>query len=386
MSRGHPPGRPLRARVLRRTDCNAAHQVQCVQPVLRHHGGVLTEMQDRWMLKPCLTSGPAAQPRSLASAVSAPLRPVNGGSLGATFSSGVAVTSGDSRALPYTRGCALAPQASVPSPLPPHAENGSRAPPAPHAAPPRVSDGLVSRVTPVMTIMDLEISSDVAQRAQLGELGWDTSALLNVSHLNAAYGFIAQLTVFLSVVLDVPLLYHIELCGSHCSIRQAMPELAHRAALKHGHLEVRMGSLSAWLCAAPGTQGMHGFAADPAAVSAPVPLLVVQQCQGVATVVAIGRVASEAGVRKRLLCWDLAGTVQADEAGPSLREAVHPLYIVQGKQDKMKRFAWGCFLLGTNVQSLLAAHGISSHGAQYLLENLERLAATARSSGLSPGL
>lgn len=78
--------------------------------------------------------------------------------------------------------------------------------------------------------------------------------------------------------------------------------------------------------------------------------------------------------------------MQADGEGPGLREAEHPLYIVQGKQDKMKRFAWGCFLLGTNVQSLLAAHGISSHGAQYLLENLEKLAATARSSNLTPGV
>ena len=73
------------------------------------------------------------------------------------------------------------------------------------------------------------------------------------------------------------------------------------------------------------------------------------------------------------------------EAGQlRLRETEHPLYIEEGKQDKTKRFAWGCFLLGTNVRSLLAAHGVSSHGAQYLLENLEKLAAAVRMSGLTP--
>jgi hypothetical protein len=83
---------------------------------------------------------------------------------------------------------------------------------------------------------------------------------------------------------------------------------------------------------------------------------------------------------------DIGKPTQGRKGNGILREAEHPLYIVQDKQDKQKRFAWGCFLLGTNVQSLLAAHGISYHSPQYLLENLEKLAAAARTSGLMPGV
>jgi hypothetical protein len=78
--------------------------------------------------------------------------------------------------------------------------------------------------------------------------------------------------------------------------------------------------------------------------------------------------------------------MQGSKFKSMVREAEHPLYIVQDKQDKQKRFVWGCFLLGTNVQSLLAAHGISYHSPQYLLENLEKLAAAARTSGLPPAI
>ena len=75
-----------------------------------------------------------------------------------------------------------------------------------------------------------------------------------------------------------------------------------------------------------------------------------------------------------------------DDAVPALRQAEHPLFVVPGKHEKLKRFAWGCFLLGTNVQALLAAHDISYHSAQFLLENLEKLVAAARSSGLAPSV
>ena len=75
-----------------------------------------------------------------------------------------------------------------------------------------------------------------------------------------------------------------------------------------------------------------------------------------------------------------------EEDASGLREIVHPLFVIPGKPDKLKRFASGCFLLGVNVQSLLAAHGISAHGAQHLLENLDKLVAAARSSGMLPGI
>ena len=80
--------------------------------------------------------------------------------------------------------------------------------------------------------------------------------------------------------------------------------------------------------------------------------------------------------------------MQGDDSSQGLRHFDHPLYVHDKatKHDRLKRFAWGCFLLGTNVQALLAAHGITPHGAQFLLENLEKLVAAARSSGLSPGL
>ena len=94
-------------------------------------------------------------------------------------------------------------------------------------------------MTPVMTIMGLEISSDVARRAQLGDLGWDTASLLNLPHLNTAFGYIAQLLVFLSVVLDVPLLYHVDLGGSFCSIQQMVPATPSSAALPRDILDVR---------------------------------------------------------------------------------------------------------------------------------------------------
>ena len=77
-----------------------------------------------------------------------------------------------------------------------------------------------------------------------------------------------------------------------------------------------------------------------------------------------------------------------DEAASShpLRNAVHPLYVTPRKNDKLKRFAWGCFLLGTNVQALLAAHDITFQSAQFMLENLDKLVAAARSSGLPPSV
>jgi hypothetical protein len=78
--------------------------------------------------------------------------------------------------------------------------------------------------------------------------------------------------------------------------------------------------------------------------------------------------------------------LQGEDGSSGLRHFKHPLYVVDGKHEKLKRFAWGCFLLGTNVQALLAAHGVTYNGAQYLLENLEKLVAAARSSGLSPSL
>lgn len=78
--------------------------------------------------------------------------------------------------------------------------------------------------------------------------------------------------------------------------------------------------------------------------------------------------------------------VQAVSLVHELRLEEHPLYVIEGKQDKLKKFAWACFLLGTNVQALLQAHDISALGAQYLLENLEKLVAAARASGVRPGM
>ena len=120
----------------------------------------------------------------------------------------------------------------------------AEAPPAtrvaatPRSAPRATGDGIVSRMTPVMTIMGLEISSDVARRAQLGDLGWDTSSMLNLTHLNTAYGYISQLLVFLSVVLDVPVLYHVDLAGSCCRVQQMIPPSATTTALPRDVLDV----------------------------------------------------------------------------------------------------------------------------------------------------
>lgn len=93
-------------------------------------------------------------------------------------------------------------------------------------------DGITSRLTPVMTIMGLLCSPDVARRAQLGELGLDTSQPLQVDRLNAAYGLIAQVVVFLGVILDTPPLFHIVLDGSACSIQQFIPRFS-----RHGTVE-----------------------------------------------------------------------------------------------------------------------------------------------------
>lgn len=76
-----------------------------------------------------------------------------------------------------------------------------------------------------------------------------------------------------------------------------------------------------------------------------------------------------------------------EEHGHALRLTEQPLFVDQGKHEaKLKKFAWGCFLLGANVQQLLHDHGISPHGQQFLLENLEKLVAAARISGLKPAL
>ena len=92
-----------------------------------------------------------------------------------------------------------------------------------HAPQTYCEDGLVSKLTPVMTIMGLQCAADVARRAQLGELGWETSSALQLDHMNTAYGYIAQVVVFLGNVLDVPPLYHLELEGSFCRVQQHMP-------------------------------------------------------------------------------------------------------------------------------------------------------------------
>jgi hypothetical protein len=190
---------------------------------MRHRGGVLSELQDGWMLRPVLTPRPQASGAVHAAAHSASVGPSSRtGFSAATLSEGQAVTKDNLSISTDSVGSQEAQRQ-----------------PLPHAMPPRIRDGLVSRVMPVMTIMDLEIGSDVVQRAQLGTLGWDTSALFNLHHLNAAYGYISQVTIFLSVVLDVPLLYHIELQGSHCSIRQAVPDTSHHGSLQRGMLEVR---------------------------------------------------------------------------------------------------------------------------------------------------
>jgi hypothetical protein len=191
-----------------------------LQPVMRHQGGVLSELQDGWMLRPVLTGWSQSHNSGLAVARSAStVTSARSVPRSRTFSSEQAITQGR-----LTTGTGHGDAQEV------------QQRPVPHALPPRILDGLVSRVTPVMTIMDLEISSDIAQRAQLGTLGWDMSALLDLDHLNAAFGYISQVMVFLSVVLDVPLLYHINLQGSHCSIRQAMPTTSH--SLQRALLEV----------------------------------------------------------------------------------------------------------------------------------------------------
>jgi hypothetical protein len=92
-------------------------------------------------------------------------------------------------------------------------------------------DGIISRLTPVMTIMGLLCSPDVARRAQMGELGLDTSQPLQVDRLNAAYGLIAQVVVFLGVILDVPPLFQIVLHGSSCSIQQYIPRFSRHGAV-----------------------------------------------------------------------------------------------------------------------------------------------------------
>lgn len=88
-------------------------------------------------------------------------------------------------------------------------------------------------------------------------------------------------------------------------------------------------------------------------------------------------------------CVLMQSHVQGDDdaaSGHPLRNAVHPLFVTPRKNDKLKRFAWGCFLLGINVQALLAAHDITFHSAQFMLENLEKIGAAARSSGLPPSV
>ena len=85
-----------------------------MQPVMRHHGGVLSALQDQWMLKPCLTHETAtrgARPYSLTSAVSAPLRAGStaniianlDSALSGTFSSGIAAPM-DGSSAPLPRG------------------------------------------------------------------------------------------------------------------------------------------------------------------------------------------------------------------------------------------------------------------------------------------
>lgn len=90
-----------------------------------------------------------------------------------------------------------------------------------------------------MTIMGLQCAPDVARRAQLGELGWETSSALQLDHMNTAYGYIAQVVVFLSHVLDVPPLYHLELEGSYCRVQQYVPRTLRLAATEPDLYEVR---------------------------------------------------------------------------------------------------------------------------------------------------
>jgi hypothetical protein len=101
------------------------------------------------------------------------------------------------------------------------------------------ADGITCRLTPVMTIMGLLCSPDIARRAQLGELGLDTSQPLQVDRLNAAYGLIAQVVVFLGVILDTPPLFHIVLDGSSCSIQQFIPRFSRLGAVEAEALEAR---------------------------------------------------------------------------------------------------------------------------------------------------
>lgn len=97
----------------------------------------------------------------------------------------------------------------------------------------------MSKLTPVMTIMGLQCAPDVARRAQLGELGWETSSALQLDHMNTAYGYIAQVVVFLCHVLDVPPLYHLELEGSYCRVQQYVPRTLRLAATEPDLYEVR---------------------------------------------------------------------------------------------------------------------------------------------------
>lgn len=90
-----------------------------------------------------------------------------------------------------------------------------------------------------MTIMGLQCAPDVARRAQLGELGWETSSALQLDHMNTAYGYIAQVVVFLGHVLDVPPLYQLELEGSYCRVQQYMPRTLRPAGAEPDLYEVR---------------------------------------------------------------------------------------------------------------------------------------------------
>ena len=222
-----------------------------MQPMLRHHGGVLTAMEELWAQQGCLTpqgsqsmraahrlaskrrsvsaTPPSALPRqnSATNTVSAAPERTSAGAASSAQAAEPAAAAAPACSTPFGQ---RASSAAVARQQPTH---------APHVRPPRIADGLVSRVAPVMTIRGLEISSDVARRAQLGDLGWETSSLLNLTHLNTAFSYIAQLVVFLSVVLDTPLPYHVVLGGSHCSVLQLVPASAVHSHLHRDIFEVR---------------------------------------------------------------------------------------------------------------------------------------------------
>lgn len=109
---------------------------------------------------------------------------------------------------------------------------------------PSQCDGITARLTPVMTIMGLLCTPDVARRAQAGELGLDTSSPVQIDQMNAAYGLIAQVVWFLGIVLDVPPLFHIRLGGSYCSIQQHIPRFARLASVEADSAEVRARRVS----------------------------------------------------------------------------------------------------------------------------------------------